>query len=142
VPGLRLFNGYGPTEACVYCAATEMTTTSDVHVIGHPLGVSAWITHPSTTTLAPVGAVGELWVEGPNLARCYYHDEEGTRAAFVQNPTWIPEALDQDGHRVYRTGDLARRYSDGSLSFVGRRGGQIKISGQRVETSEIEFQIQ
>ncbi|MGW7279641.1 non-ribosomal peptide synthetase [Streptomyces sp. NPDC054844] len=38
----------------------------------------------------------------------------------------------------YRTGDLARRLDDGTLLLVGRRDFQVKISGIRVETGEVE----
>ncbi|MFJ8333340.1 non-ribosomal peptide synthetase [Streptomyces sp. NPDC094437] len=40
--------------------------------------------------------------------------------------------------RTYRTGDLARRLDDGTLLLVGRRDFQVKISGIRVETGEVE----
>ena len=39
---------------------------------------------------------------------------------------------------MYRTGDRARWTSDGNLEFLGRLDRQIKISGLRVELSEIE----
>jgi len=37
-----------------------------------------------------------------------------------------------------RTGDLARRLPDGTLLLIGRRDFQVKISGIRVETGEVE----
>ncbi|MFI0977555.1 non-ribosomal peptide synthetase [Streptomyces sp. NPDC021093] len=40
--------------------------------------------------------------------------------------------------RTYRTGDLARRLPDGTLLLIGRRDFQVKISGIRVETGEVE----
>ncbi|WP_053698891.1 non-ribosomal peptide synthetase [Streptomyces sp. NRRL F-5755] len=40
--------------------------------------------------------------------------------------------------RTYRTGDLARRLADGTLLLIGRRDHQVKISGIRVETGEVE----
>jgi hypothetical protein len=45
-------------------------------------------------------------------------------------------------HQVYiKTGDLARYNSRGELVHVGRIDFQIKINGQRVETTEIENTI-
>ena len=43
-----------------------------------------------------------------------------------------------DGERVYHTGDLGSVDADGILHFLGRVDRQVKISGKRVELSEIE----
>ncbi|MCA1581696.1 MAG: phosphopantetheine-binding protein, partial [Acidobacteria bacterium] len=39
---------------------------------------------------------------------------------------------------LYRTGDLARSRADGTLEFLGRLDGQIKLRGFRIELGEIE----
>jgi len=39
--------------------------------------------------------------------------------------------------KVYRSGDIGRMLPDGSLEFVGRQDGQVKIRGQRIELGEI-----
>lgn len=83
-------------------------------------------------TLCPIGAVGELAMEGTILAKEYLGNPNQTSLSFINDPTW---GL---GKRIYKTGDLVRYYSDGNLEFVGRKDGQIKIRGQRLEPGEIE----
>ena len=39
---------------------------------------------------------------------------------------------------LYKTGDLARWREEGLIEFLGRRDGQVKIDGHRVELGEIE----
>jgi len=43
--------------------------------------------------------------------------------------------------RLYRTGDLERRRQDGALIFMGRLDDQVKISGYRVEPSEVAYAL-
>lgn len=57
--------------------------------------------------LAPIGAIGELVVDGPAVALGYLNNEELTRASFVEVPPWL-ENWRPGGKtdRLYRTGDL------------------------------------
>lgn len=134
----RLIQVYGPSECCVTSTFNaDIASGSMPSDIGTALpGCATWVARPDDPQkLSPVGAVGELLVEGPILARCYINEPELTSAAFLRGLEWAP------GRRMYRTGDLARYDSKGQLHFVGRRDGQVKIHGQRIELGEIERQL-
>jgi acyl carrier protein len=75
--------------------------------------------------------VGELHIGGAGVARGYRNQPALTAARFIAHP-WRP------GARLFRTGDLARRGADGAIILLGRRDGQIKIRGCRIEPGEIE----
>lgn len=127
-PGLRVLNGYGPTEN---------TTFTTVFPIERPYEASIPIGRPITGTtirildadMRPVatGQIGELFTGGLGLARGYLHNAEATTSRF---PTL-------DGERYYRTGDLVSMDTTGVVSFHGRTDDQVKIRGHRVEVKEV-----
>lgn len=143
---VNLKNPYGPSECTP--TATIMTITPNDEFkgsIGKGLGLTTWVVDTAgESSLAPIGSVGELWLEGPLVGAGYYGDKEKTMTAFVEDPKFLlkggPENPGRRG-RLYKTGDLVRYNPDGSLSFIGRKDAQVKINGQRVELSEIESHI-
>ncbi len=142
-PHVQIVQGYGQTE-CSTIAATFPSMTPDIHPrnVGSALAARFWIVDPSNQhTLAPLGAVGELIIEGPIVARGYLNDPEKTAAAFIKPPAWRHQFEVDNDQRMYKTGDLARFHDDGTLIFMGRKDTQVKLRGQRVELSEIEYHI-
>ncbi|KAI1262508.1 hypothetical protein F5Y18DRAFT_397403, partial [Xylariaceae sp. FL1019] len=140
---VALFNGLGPSECNpLVCLTREpVSQDSDPLNIGHALGCLLWVTdHRRPHCLVPVGCVGELTVEGPYVGRGYINRPQQTAAAFIQDPSWSLDGSGR-GRRFYRSGDLARMNPDGSISYIGRADGQVKIAGQRVELGEIEDQL-
>ena len=78
--------------------------------------------------LVPLGAIGELLIEG-NLAREYLGDRALTDRAFIRNPKWAKSTGDiQSSRRFYKTGDLVYQDFDGSFVFVARKDTQVKVS--------------
>lgn len=146
-PAVQLFNSYGPAEAsvAVTCTPTRLDAHASPANIGKPFGCWAWIVDVTNHhKLVPLGAVGELLIEGPLLARHYFNNEAQTAAAFIENPTWA-KSMTHEPHinrRFYRTGDLCRLNTDGSITIIGRRDTQIKIHGQRVELEHIKYEVQ
>ncbi|KAL3296573.1 Amino acid adenylation [Colletotrichum asianum] len=136
-PSCRFVNEYGPSEVSGRCMLQELTAFSPFpQSIGKPVDCAAWIVSLETPTkLAPIGTIGEILVEGPGVAREYLDDEALTGASFVPRPSWLPPSRES---RYYRTGDTAKYNADGSMTFTGRRDGQVKIRGQRFELGEVE----
>ncbi|MCJ1278461.1 hypothetical protein MMC21_006278 [Puttea exsequens] len=136
---VRLINFYGPTECSVTVSVnTNIAPQSNPKNIGRAVGCTSWVSAPEDhDRLVPVGAPGELLIEGPILARGYHQDDKKTRAAFIENPRWADSPK-----RLYKTGDLVCYGSDGSLIYLGRvEDTQIKIRGQRVELGEVEYHL-
>jgi amino acid adenylation domain-containing protein len=73
---------------------------------------------------------GELVVRSAFLADGYWRHEKETASRFRTDARF-------PGQRIFQTGDLVRLGS-GAVEFIGRLDGQVKISGYRVEITEIE----
>lgn len=144
---VNVLQTYGPAECTVTSTGQQIDRKAQcTPSIGRGLGAAIWILSTSQhDCLAPVGGVGEICIEGPLVGRGYLGDPERTAAAFIESPAWLldgtPGSSGRRG-RVYRTGDLGRYNLDGSLSFVGRRDGQVKVRGQRVELGDVEHHLQ
>ena len=138
--GTRLHNFYGPTEAAVEvtafdCSAVACENWPDVP-IGAPIANTFLYVVTSSGTLAPPGIPGELLIGGANVGRGYLNQSELTTRSFA-----VDHFRGGEG-RLYRTGDTVFWRPDGVLSYIGRKDGQVKIRGHRVELSESERQLQ
>ncbi|MFG3711966.1 amino acid adenylation domain-containing protein [Micromonospora sp. NPDC047730] len=135
-PGLRLTNGYGPTENTTFTTTYSVEhadATPDPLPIGAAVhGTDLYVVDPSGR-LVPPGAIGELWAAGGGLADGYLNDPVRTDASFVRHAGL--------GVRLYRTGDLVRWGADGQLRFLGRNDRQVKIAGHRVELVDVERRL-
>ena len=138
LPGVKLFNEYGPTEATVWCTVGDITDegSGSTVPIGRPIPNAHVHLVDGALRLVPRGAVGEVVVAGAGIARGYHERTELTRERFVEGPfSGFSET------RIYRTGDLGRWLPDGRLEFCGRRDEQLKVRGHRIEPGEIESAI-
>ncbi|GLH96807.1 non-ribosomal peptide synthetase/MFS transporter [Phytohabitans aurantiacus] len=136
LPGAELHNLYGPTEAAIDVTAYRCTVENLTGVARVPIG--APIDNTRVYVLdehgqpLPVGVPGELHLAGVGLAHGYLNRPELTAEKFVTG---------LDGQRLYRTGDLARWRPDGTVDFLGRIDGQVKLRGLRIELGEIEVAL-
>ncbi|KAH1344162.1 hypothetical protein KXV68_000815 [Aspergillus fumigatus] len=140
----KVMNGYGPAECAVSTTIqAAVTSASDPKNIGFPVAGVCWVVHPENhDILLPPGAVGELLIEGPTLARGYLNEPDKTAAAFIPLPAWIKDIRPEQPHgRLYKSGDLVRYNADGSFQYIGRRDSQIKLRGQRIELDEVEKHV-
>lgn len=134
LPGVRLFNEYGPTEATVWSTAQELTPADaeEPVPIGRPIPRMRAYVLDEERRPVPAGVPGELWLAGAGLSSGYRNLDRETGERFMQ--------LDVAGspERAYRTGDLAAWRADGTLVFLGRADQQLKLRGHRVEPAGIE----
>ena len=140
-PDKAYCNAFGPTEATgisVYHVMRAPPASADARVpIGRPCaGTEASVRDGDGREVAD-GEVGELYLGGPCLSPGYLGDPEGTARAFLTEPAGPGGAP----RRLYRTGDIVQRNDRGELEFIGRRDGQVKSMGYRIELGDIEHAL-
>ncbi|MFG2357010.1 amino acid adenylation domain-containing protein [Streptomyces sp. NPDC048521] len=127
-----LTNLYGPTEATVDVCAYDCPDGPVRRVpIGRPIHNTRLAVVDERLRPVPPGFPGELLIGGAGVARGYLDRPRLTAEKFLPDP-------EHPGERLYRTGDLARVLADGTLEYLGRLDGQVKVRGNRVEPGEVE----
>ena len=142
--GTPLLNGHSSSNSNT---GNTMNSVANIDPsIGRAVGGNVWVVCPDAPhRLAAIGAIGELWLEGPLVGQGYLRDSGKTASSFIDTPDWL--LCGTKGHngrrgRLYRTGDLVCYDSEGNLMFVGRKDDSyVKIRGQRFEFGEIEYRI-
>ena len=123
----------GATEAAIwsiYKWVEEVGTDWRSIPYGRALpGQQVYVLNPAMEQ-CPVWATGEIYIGGAGLALGYWRDADLTARRFPRHPA--------TGERLYRTGDLGRYLPDGEIELLGREDNQVKISGYRIDLSEIE----
>ncbi|KAF4633710.1 hypothetical protein G7Y89_g4407 [Cudoniella acicularis] len=141
--GKKVMHMYGPTECTV--ASCFLDTSIKPHytgLIGSTYANKFWIVDSQNSDkLQPLGAPGEILIEGPTVGRGYLGDLKKTEEIFIAPPIWFSSICQRKPIRFYKTGDLGRLTKHGEYEIVGRKDSQIKIRGWRIEVLEIEHQI-
>ena len=124
-PQVTARNGYGLTETS---AITTMNYSVDYErkpdSVGVPIRVcDVKVVNEGGQTL-PVGAVGELWIRGPNVVRAYW-----------KRPRPVA-ATDADGW--LHTGDVARIDEEGFVYILDRTKDIVIRGGENVYCVEVE----
>jgi ferricrocin synthase len=137
----RAYNTYGPAENAVVSTMRQFfgksRDTAKAANVGYPLDhCTAYAVREVETSqgtkrweLVPRYGVGELALGGAQVGKGYLANKAKTTKAFIQGGPGIDE-------RIYLTGDLVR-LNDHGFEFLGRNDDLVKITGIRIELSEI-----
>jgi len=124
-PGRTPSNGYGLTETS---SVTTLNSGVDYQrkpdSVGAPVAVCDVRVVDEEGHDLPVGAVGELWIRGPNVVKGYWDKPEATEAAF--------------GDGWFKSGDLARVDEEGFVYIVDRAKDMVIRGGENVYCVEVE----
>ena len=125
---------YGPSENLAISTAVMVNHRRYSSSVGLPVSnVKAYILDGEHRRI-PIGAVGELYLSGYQLSKGYLNNPEKNAESFFDNPF----SSEPGYERIYATGDYFRYLPDGTLGIIGRRDGQVKVRGNRVELTEVE----
>jgi long-chain acyl-CoA synthetase len=129
-PRARPSNGWGMTEVTSSFAAN---TGEDYLARPESCGVAAptndWkIMSEDGARELPAGAVGELWVRGPQVVRGYWNDPQSTTESFLDG--WL------------KTGDVARIDAEGFCTIVDRSKDMLIRGGENIYCVEVENALQ
>ena len=129
-PDLAVWNHYGPAEATIGVAMhpVDLTASGTASQLSQVIPGTVLQVFDQQRRPTPLGAEGELWISGSQLANGYLGQPAETNARFTE----------ASGRRWYRTGDRVRRLSNKTLQFIGRSDEQVKVRGFRVELAELE----
>ncbi|MGV9839446.1 non-ribosomal peptide synthase/polyketide synthase [Nocardia niigatensis] len=129
-------NAYGPTETTITSNIGAPMLPGEPVVLGALTAGMTAVVLDARLRPVPAGVTGELYLNGPGVARGYHARPGLSAERFVADPYGAP------GERLYRTGDLVRwtARADGrrGLEYVGRADHQVKVRGLRIELGEID----
>jgi amino acid adenylation domain-containing protein len=133
---VELLNLYGPSETSLAKAFHRITETptdpARMVPVGLPLPNTALLIIRDSE-LCDIGEIGEIHIRTPFMSKGYLNDPALNAETFIQNPL-TPGRVDT----IYRTGDIGRYRPDRSVELLGRRDGQVKVNGVRIELAEVE----
>ncbi|WNE95504.1 AMP-binding protein [Streptomyces luomodiensis] len=107
---------------------------------GTPCGQDIVAVDPDTRTVVPDGALGEIWVSGPNVARTYWRKPERTRRVLNAQLADTEGAHGPD-KRWLRTGDTGL-VLDGELYFGTRIDDMIVSGGRNIFPHDVEATVE
>ncbi|MFB6299107.1 MAG: class I adenylate-forming enzyme family protein [Halobacteriales archaeon] len=123
---IEMREGYGHTETTAGTHTISASTFGDkVGSVGQPIPHTASKIVDEDGEEVPVGEEGKIWVQGPQVMKGYYKNDEATDAAFSERG-------------YFKTGDIAYRDEDNYYYVIGRETDMILTGGYNVYPSEVE----
>jgi acyl-CoA synthetase (AMP-forming)/AMP-acid ligase II len=117
----------------------EAADRDDAHVLvgcGYPIPDSRLaIVDPQTLRRLPADAVGELWIDGPHVARAYWDNPEAST-------TSLHAHIEGESGAWLRSGDLGFLDAKGQLFITGRIKDLVIIRGMNHYPQDIELTVE
>ena len=147
LPSCFFYNMYGPTEGTTfttyYIVPDNFSRASVAQVpIGIPVSNTRIYILDDNLMPVPIGMSGNLYIGGDGVAKGY-RNEALNHKAFIIPPPHILAVFPEEG-KLYNSGDIVRILPDPLkndapvVHFIGRCDQQVKVSGIRVDLTEVE----
>jgi long-chain acyl-CoA synthetase len=125
VTGCTLVEAYGLTETSPAACMNPLSLPEYNGAIGLPISSTDVSIRDEENQPVPLGEVGELCIQGPQVMKGYWQRPEET-AKVMSEGGWL------------HTGDMARMDENGFCFIVDRKKDMILVSGFNVYPNEIE----
>lgn len=129
LPQSKLLRFYGLTEAGM-ALHVDLRPDLDPASLGYTTYLQVRILDQDLNE-AEYGIEGEIFLSGEGLSKGYLLNKELTASRFIRDPL-NPHSI------LFRTGDRAIRRPNNEFIYVGRTDRMVKISGVRIELSDVE----
>ena len=124
VTGCPLAEGFGMTETSPCASCNPLDGSGKIGTIGLPLPSTDFYIADDDGNALPVGEIGEIRVQGPQVMKGYYKRPDETEKTLKNG--WLC------------TGDIGLMHEDGYFQIVDRKKDMILVSGFNVYPNEIE----
>ena len=123
--GQPIVEVYGLTEASPGVCANPLNISEYNGTIGLPVSNTVVEIRDNNGNEAPLGEIGELCIQGPQIMQGYWQHPEETAAV-----------MDERGFLA--TGDMVKMDEKGFIKLVDRKKDMIVVSGFNVYPNEVE----
>nr|WP_279382633.1 type I polyketide synthase [Acanthopleuribacter pedis] len=132
-PQSDLYNVYSVKEATgpVTFSKCDPKNTRTVS-IGKPIANTQIYLLDAFKQPVPIGVPADIYIGGTSMATEFLASGAEHQARFINNP------FDDGATLLYETGDVGRFLSDGQIEYLGTRDEHAKVSGMRVDITDIE----